>query len=210
MRSGGCVNDEKVPWHCVDIASQSRPVRLTQNNRFITIISSGRRRKANISLDLGTVSASFLSCLCEGLCWDLGRLQQHLRYLSVSKFCLSSFFLLLVADITERLAGGIPKGRKGSVAAGQPAACSLGGVVVGVGGSSSWISAAGHSTALLHLVFLQEQLIGAVNPLSPYYIHIRNACGHDKKQVRSLVGTAVGSWPESFNILPLLQVNTEI
>lgn len=33
----------------------------------------------------------------------------------------------------------------------------LGGVVLGVGGSSSWISAPGHSTALLHLVFLHQQ-----------------------------------------------------
>lgn len=149
----------------------------TEQQRFITIISSGRR-KANISLNLD-VSICLFPLYC-----DLGRLRQHLRCLSWSRFSLHSFFLLLVADITERPAGGILKERKGSVAAGQPAACSLEGVIVGVGGSNSWISAAGHSTALLHLVLLQEQLIGAVNPLSPHYIHMRNACGHDKKQVR--------------------------
>lgn len=77
------------------------------------------------------------------------------------QYSVFSFHQLLI--ITEGPAGR-GGGLWGSEREGKalwPAAswqhANLGGVVLGVGGSSSWISAPGHGTALLHLVFLHQQ-----------------------------------------------------
>lgn len=71
----------------------------------------------------------------------------------LSRSVYSVFFHQLLIITRGQLGGSERKGKALWLSASWQRA-NLGGVVLGVGGSSSWISAPGHSTALLHLVFL--------------------------------------------------------